>query len=231
MKRLLIILLALVIPLVAGLAASEQKPRRERNRSPSIESFTSSKATISACEFHPDFFDKPVVDLLVNATDPDGDELQFQYSTTEGTISGKGKSVIWDLKNVPRGAHEVRVTVTDGKGGKVEAALIVTTVDSGTCDPPPPPCPVIKVSCPEEMERSKPFIFSVLIEGEKMSYGPPSFHWKVNAGRIVKGEFGRAIEATTTGADGFDKITATVEVRGFDPSCFTTASCATKIIW
>ena len=68
--------------------------------------------------------------LFVNATDPDGDALQYEYSTTEGSISGKGTSVIWNLKDVPRGPHEVRVTVSDGKGGKVEAALTVSTVDA-----------------------------------------------------------------------------------------------------
>ena len=172
-----------------------------------------------------------MVDLLVTATDPDGDRLEYQYSTTDGTISGKGKSVIWDLNNVLRGPHEVLVTVTDGKGGKVKAALTVTTVDGGSCDPPPPPCPVIKVSCPEEMEKSKPFIFSALIESEVKSYQPPTFHWKLNAGRIVKGQNGREIEASTTGANGFEKITATVEVGWYDPSCINTASCSTKIIW
>ena len=231
MKLLLPISLALVFPLVAVLSASEQKPRRSRNRPPSIDSFTSSLTTIPVCPFFvSQLYDKPEVNLVVNATDPDGDVLQYEYSTTEGTISGKGKSVIWDLNNVLRGPHEVRVTVTDGKGGKVEAALTVTTVDAG-CDPPPPPCPIVKVSCPEEMEKSKPFRFAVVIEGEGKRYPSPSFHWKVNAGRIVKGQYGHEIEATTTGANGFDKITATVEVRGFDPSCITTVSCSTRIIW
>jgi len=184
--------------------------------------------TLNICPFN-QLFDKPEVYLDVNATDPDGDALQYEYSTTEGSVSGKGKSVIWNLDKVLRGPHEVRVTVTDGKGGKAEAALTVTTVDSGTCDPPPPPCPIVKVSCPEELEKSKPFVFSVLIEGEG-TY-KPSFRWKLNAGRIVKGQYGREIEATTTGANGFDGITATVEVGWFDPSCIMTGSCTTKIIW
>ena len=231
MKRLLVIFLALLSPLVVALSASQQKPRRHRNRPPVIESFTSSQKTIQVCPFHPELYDKPEVDLLVKATDPDGDELQYAYSTSEGTIAGQGKLVVWDLNNALRGQHEVRVTVTDGKGGKVEAALTVTTVDAGACDPPPPPCPVIKVSCPDELERSKPFIFSALIEGEGNSYEPPSFHWKLNAGKIVKGEHDFEIEATTTGANGFDSITATVEVSGFDPSCRMIASCTTRIIW
>jgi thiol-disulfide isomerase/thioredoxin len=172
------------------------------------------------------------VALIVNATDPDGDSLHYEYSITEGTISDKGKSVIWDLRRVPYGPHEVRVTVTDGRGGKVEASLTVTTVEPGACDPPPPPCPVIKVSCQDELDQSKLFTFSAhIVQGEVKSYRPPTFYWKVNAGRIINGQSSPVIEATTKGADGFDKLTATVEVGGFDPSCITTASCSTKIIW
>lgn len=227
MTRLLLILLALVFPL---LTSAEHKPRRQRNRPPSIYSFTSSARTLHICPFN-QLFDKPEVNLEVNATDPDGDALQYEYFTTEGSIIGKGKSVIWDLNKVLRGPHEVRVIVTDGRGGKVAAALTVTTVDAGTCDPPPPPCPVIKVSCPEELEKSKPFLFSVLIGGEAKPYQAPTFNWKLNAGRIVKGQYGPEIEAITTGANGFESITATVEVWGFEPSCITTGSCTTKIIW
>lgn len=225
MKRLLAISLALVFPL---LITAEQKPRRQRNRPPTIDSFTSSLKTIRVCPFLPTAveYDKPEVDLIVNATDPDGDVLQYEYSTTEGRISGKGKSVIWDLNKVIRGPHEVRVSVTDGNGGKVEAALTVTTVDASGCEPPPPRCPVVKVTCPEEMDKSKPFVFSVLIEGKGMTY-----HWKLNAGTIVKGQNGREIEAMTPGPNGVDSITATVEVGGLDPACQITGSCTTKIIW
>lgn len=230
MNRLLVISFALVLPFFAVRPASDQKPQRQRNRPPSIESFTSSMRTIEICPFLR-FVVLPEVELLVNATDPDGDTLHYEYSITEGTISGKGSSVRWNLDGLPRGPHEVRVIVTDGKGGKVEAAVIVTTVDSGTCDPPPPPCPVIKVSCADETEKSKPFIFSALIQNGAEGYTSPSYRWKVNAGRIVKGQYTREIEATTTGANGFDKITATVEVGGFDPSCSTVVSCSTKIIW
>lgn len=231
MKRLLVISLALAFPLVAVLSASQQKPRRPRNRRPVIKSFTSSARTIQVCPFHPELYEKPSADLIVEATDPDGDELQYEYSTSEGTISGKGKSVTWDLKDALRGQHVVRVTVTDGKGGKVEGALTVTTEDASSCDPPPPTCPVLKVSCPDALDKSKPFVFSALIEGESPSYGPPSFHWKLNAGKIVKGQNEFEIEASTTGANAFDSITATVEVTGYDPSCQMTASCTTRIIW
>lgn len=229
MKRLLVISLAVLCPLVVAPSASQQKPRRPHNRPPLIHSFTPSAKTIQVCPFHPELFDKPQVNLVVKATDPDGDELQYNYSTSEGTISGQGESVVWDLNDALRGQHEAHVTVTDGKGGKVEATLIVTTVDAGSCDPPPPPCPVIKVSCPDELDKAKPFVFSALIEGEVNS--SPTFHWKLNAGKIVKGQGEFEIEATTIGVNAFDYITATVEVSGYDPSCVMTASCTTKIIW
>jgi len=59
-----------------------------------------------------------------------------------------------------------------------------------------------------------------IIEGKGEQYQQPSFHWTLNAGRIVEGQDSREIEAT-----------ATVEVRGFEPACPMTGSCTTKIIW
>jgi len=186
---------------------------------------------ILVCEFSGAPY-RSEVDLFVNATDPDGDTLHYVYSTTDGTISGKGNVVVWNLRDVKRGPHEVRVTVTDGRGGKVDTALTVTTADSGTCDPSlVGPCPAIKVSCPDEMDKAGPFKFSVTITVDGKSFETPDLRWKLNAGRILKGQYGHEIEASTTGANGFEKITATVEVGWFDPSCISTASCSTKIIW
>jgi hypothetical protein len=90
---------------------------------------------------------------------------------------------------------------------------------------------LVTVSCPEELQKSESFVFSALVESKRTQNQTPSFYWKLNAGRIVKGQYSREMEATTTGANGFEGITATVEVRGFDPSCIATGSCTTKIIW
>lgn len=229
MNRSLVILFTLLFQVVAVIPASEQKPRRQKNRSPSIDSFTSSSTRVEICQFS-SIFRKPEVELVVNATDPDGDSLYYEYSTKAGTISGQGKSVLWDLRGSLLGPQQVRVTVTDGKGGKAHRDLNVTAVDAAVCDPPPPPCPQIRVSCPDENDGSQPLIFSaVVIKSELDSYTTPSFRWKLNAGRIVNGQNTREIKVTTTGADGFDNITATVQVGGFDPSCMTTADCTTKL--
>ena len=61
------------------------------------------------------------------------------------------------------GLHEVHVTVTDGKGGKAKGTVTVRTVDADGCDPPPKPCPLIKVSCAAELDQSEPFMFSAII--------------------------------------------------------------------
>jgi Big-like domain-containing protein len=229
--KTLLLILVLVCPLVVGLSASQQKARRQPNGPPVIDSFTSSKKAIFVCEFARDAY-RSEVDLFVNATDPDGDKLLFKYSTTDGTISGKGNLVVWNLRDVKRGPHEVRVTVTDGRGGRVHAALTVITADSGTCDPPRvEPCPEIKVSCPDEMDKAGPFKFSANIKVNGKTFNTTNLRWTLNAGRIIKGQNGREIEVSTTGANGFEKITATVEVSVPDPSCIRTASCSTKIIW
>ena len=234
MNCLLVFSLVIVFLFAALSPGSEQTSQRPRNRPPSIQSFSSSARTIQICPFDRNFLgsDKPEVELFVNATDPDGDSLTYRYSSTEGKISGKGRSVLWHLDGLPRGPHEIRVTVSDGKGGKDASVLTVTTVDASACDPPRPPCPVIKVSCPDEMDHSRPFIFSAIVEAEAKSQTRPRFYWKINAGRIIKGQNSREIEVTTTtDATGFDNITATVDVGGFDPSCAgTIVSCTTKII-
>ena len=232
MHRLLKISALLILPFVELILPLPQQARQQFNRPPSIASFDSSVRVIEICPFASSVVaEKPEVTLYVKARDPDNDTLLYLYSTTEGTISGEGKSVVWDLRGLPFGRHKVRVTVHDGRGGKDEASLLVTTVASGSCDPPPPPCPVIKVSCPDEMHNSKTFTFSALVEVAPNGPAPTSFNWKINAGRIVKGQNSRAIEVTTKGAHGFDNITATVDIGGFDPSCTgTTVSCTTKII-
>ena len=147
MKHAFVILITLVLPIVA-LPASRQKTRRQSNRPPVIRSFISSSLIVQVCPFTNSLIPNPVVALIVDASDPDGDTLDYEYSSKEGTISGTGNSANWNLIGLPRGPHEVRVTVRDGNGGKATSVLSVTTVDASACDPPPKPCPVVTVSIP-----------------------------------------------------------------------------------
>jgi Bacterial Ig domain len=68
--------------------------------------------------------------LTCNATDPDGDLLNYEWTTTGGNLSGAGAVVNW---TAPQGvgAYNITVVVKDGYGG--EARRFVTlTVAQGT---------------------------------------------------------------------------------------------------
>jgi len=59
------------------------------------------------------------------ATDPDGDELTYQWSATGGNIAGIGSIINWIAPN-SRGIYTITVVVTDGRGG--EAKMDLTTI-------------------------------------------------------------------------------------------------------
>ena len=68
--------------------------------------------------------------VTCNATDPDGDELSYEWSTTGGDISGTGAVVSW---NAPQevGLYDVTVVVTDGHGSSATNSLPHISVATG----------------------------------------------------------------------------------------------------
>jgi hypothetical protein len=55
--------------------------------------------------------------VTCNATDPDGDELSYEWSASGGDISGTGAVVNWTTPEEV-GIYQVTVVVTDGHGGE-----------------------------------------------------------------------------------------------------------------
>jgi hypothetical protein len=62
--------------------------------------------------------------LSCTASDPDGDTLTYQWTTTGGTISGEGSAVTW-LAPAAEGTYTISVTVSDGKGGTASQNLTI----------------------------------------------------------------------------------------------------------
>ena len=63
--------------------------------------------------------------LSVEASDADGDTLQYQWRVTGGTIDNRNaSSTVWTMP-ASRGIHFAYVTISDGRGGYVEQQYAV----------------------------------------------------------------------------------------------------------
>ncbi len=69
------------------------------------------------------------------ASDPDGDSLNYDWSTTGGSLSGTGKAVTWTAPNVA-GTYSISVTVDDGRGGTANKSYTITVVAKVANKPP-----------------------------------------------------------------------------------------------
>ena len=214
-----------------GFQSDQTSKRNDRwqSRPPVIDSFTASHRIVTLCPYP--FCESSLafnyVTLRVNASDPDGDVLTYAYSVPVGTIERTGAIVDWNLKKQPSGTYQVGVLVEDPNGNKVDSTLTITAVQCTSCDPPPPPCPTVTVECPSEIEKGKLFDFVATVTG-----GDPntrfSYTWTTDAGRIVRGKFEKKLTVDLLGFP-FEKVTATVNAGGADPSCATVVSCTTRI--
>jgi hypothetical protein len=85
-------------------------------------------------------------------------------------------------------------------------------------------CPTVSVSCPSNLDYSKPVIFKASL----MGVAPEAirYEWKVSAGTILEGQG----TATITVDPGGQAITATVTLSGLPDICSTRASCSLAII-
>jgi hypothetical protein len=63
--------------------------------------------------------------VVCTASDPDGDELSYEWSASGGEISGDGDTATWTAP-ASEGSYSVAVEVTDGHGGKVTDYVTLT---------------------------------------------------------------------------------------------------------
>lgn len=98
------------------------------------ESIISSSAGNSAPEIKSIFVDPIFVQvgatavIKVNAEDPDGDVLSFEWSTAIGDIIGSGPEVRYSAAYCCVGINIITVTVADNKGAKTSKSVEVEIV-------------------------------------------------------------------------------------------------------
>lgn len=85
------------------------------NKPPTIECQTSTMDVASGGS----------IDLRAKASDPDGDNLTYTWSSTGGSVSGSGATATFNATGVTAGSYTVTVSVADGRGGKASCSMTV----------------------------------------------------------------------------------------------------------
>ncbi len=91
------------------------RPRVIPNQPPTIECLTTTKDVDSGNS----------IELSAKASDPDGDKLNYTWSSTGGAVSGSGDAATFNSSGVKAGSYTVNVTVDDGRGGKASCSMTV----------------------------------------------------------------------------------------------------------
>jgi len=77
--------------------------------------------------------------VTCDASDPDGDELSYNWSASAGRIDGEGATITWTAPD-SAGSYNVTVAVSDGHGGSATASLSISVV----ANQPPIQPPIIE---------------------------------------------------------------------------------------
>ena len=150
--------------------------------------------------------------VVCTASDPDGDELNYNWSASAGEVTGDGDTATW-VAPPSKGSYSVAVVVTDGHGGEVVDHVAITvrvnnppTIASLTADADwTTPSGNLQVTC----SASDP-------DGDELSY-----EWTAAAGSIS----GTGSIVGWSAPQGVGKYEVTVVVTdGHDGSTTKTAS-------
>jgi hypothetical protein len=91
------------------------------NQAPVISTLSPSKTSISKNDS---------IELKSDAIDPDGDELIYNWSASDGEISREGPVVFWTAPDA-LGTYTVTLEVTDGNGGRTSHSANIEVGKSG----------------------------------------------------------------------------------------------------
>jgi hypothetical protein len=153
------------------------------------------------------------------------------YSVTAGQIVGEGNEVTWDLTGVWPGFYNATVEARD-KTHRSVSSLTVTVVRCSDCFVSPDlPCGTITVNCYDQVRAGTPITCKVVMFG--IQYSPITYEWSVrdSEGQHLSEKITRSGEYISIPTNDLAGRTVyvTVDFKGLDPSCNTTASGSTKV--
>jgi F0F1-type ATP synthase membrane subunit c/vacuolar-type H+-ATPase subunit K len=76
---------------------------------------------------HPSIYPVSYTNITCTASDPNGGELRYKWSSTGGTLIGEGATVRWDAPS-SYGDYHIMVVVQDSAGRSTEGTVTVTVV-------------------------------------------------------------------------------------------------------
>jgi hypothetical protein len=149
--------------------------------------------------------------VVCNASDPDGGELSYEWSTTGGNITGTGPEVIWTAPEEV-GMYDITVVVTDGQDMK-DTESIALIASNG----PPPIIEDLIVTAKEpkylkktttgyKVGKGKEYYIECLASSN--TSGELVYEWSCDGGEIS----GEGSMITWTAPDTAGDITVTVKV-------------------
>jgi hypothetical protein len=175
--------------------------------------------------------DKHSLFMVDVAGGPAGVPITYHWSVSGGTIvKGQDTGGI-EVEAVDRAQESITVRVRIGgyhPNCSTEASCTTYIVKGPRPELIPPPCPHVDVTCPGTPDVNRRAIFSASVrEGELLS--GVTYYWTVNWGKIISGQGTSKIEVEHKDKWG-EKLTATVSLGGYDPSCFApVASCSVPL--
>jgi hypothetical protein len=149
--------------------------------------------------------------VTCNATDPDGDQLSYEWSASSGSITGTNAVASW-VAPEEIGMYDITVVVDDGRGGNVTRTIRLTVATG-----PPPVIEGLNVTAREpkylkktatgyKVGKTKQYDIECIASGT----GTLSYNWTCAGGEISGG--GCLVTWTAPDTEG----DVTVVVKAFD---------------
>jgi hypothetical protein len=212
---------------VKRIAGVFRRPQMHYCVLPPFVDIRASSTVITFCPTTRTYSTSPQISLWANALTPEDGAVVFNFTVTGGRLSDNkgGKNVTWDLEGVPEGVYTATVEMSDGHEHVASTSTNVKVALTPDCERPPPPCPAVSVSVPNDVTLVRPITFEANVTGGDPEM-KPTYTWSISAGKIISGQ--GTPKLTVDGSNlGRETITATVSLGGAHPLCSGTTASAT----